>query len=176
MEQSAVLTRQSYTPHIALCAMGVATFAIALLVQTARTFISRTWFTLMLVVACLMELLGYIFRTLSSKKDPYRISFFVAQYFLITTSPILITATLYLCLTRAQTILGNVSAPTGVYAKLNKPRLLLWVFIVADIVTTIIQVTGAGLIGSTTSKHKDPTTPNNIVLAGIAVQTFFFVG
>lgn len=44
-----------------------------------------------------------------------------------------------------------------------------------DVFTTILQVTGAGMIGSRTSKLQDPTTANNILLAGLAIQSFAFL-
>ncbi len=37
------------------------------------------------------------------------------------------------------------------------------------------RITGAALIGTKTSKHEDPTTANNILLAGLAVQSFAFI-
>ena len=46
---------------------------------------------------------------------------------------------------------------------------------VADVLTTIIQVAGAALIGVRTSNGDDPASANNIVLAGIAIQLFFFL-
>lgn len=39
---------------------------------------------------------------------------------------------------------------------------------------TIVQVAGAALIGSAYSNGKDPTTPNHILLAGLAFQVFSF--
>ena len=122
-----------------------------------------------------MELVGYIARTLSSRVDPYRVSYFVVQYFLIVTAPILVTATMYICLTKILDMMQRDGVRSAAFIEKLGFRLILWGFIAADIITTIVQVAGAALIGSTTSKHKDPTTPNNIVLAGIAVQTFFFV-
>ena len=37
-----------------------------------------------------------------------------------------------------------------------------------------MQVTGAGMIGGATSKRKDPTIANNVLLAGLAIQTAAF--
>jgi hypothetical protein len=54
------------------------------------------------------------------------------------------------------------------------PKLVLWVFIVCDVAATLIQVAGAALVGVAYSNQKDPTTPNNILLAGLAFQVFSF--
>lgn len=54
------------------------------------------------------------------------------------------------------------------------PKIILWVFIFCDVVATMIQIAGAALVGSAYSNGKDPTTPNNILLAGLAFQVFSF--
>lgn len=59
------------------------------------------------------------------------------------------------------------------YAPL-RPILILWIFIACDVVATIVQVAGAALVGVAYSNQKDPTTPNNILLAGLAFQVFSF--
>ena len=54
------------------------------------------------------------------------------------------------------------------------PKVILWVFIVCDVIATIVQVAGAALIGSAYSNGRDPTTPNHILLAGLSFQVFAF--
>ena len=54
------------------------------------------------------------------------------------------------------------------------PKLILWIFIVCDVVATVVQVAGAAMIGTAYSNGKDPTTPNHILLAGLAFQVFSF--
>lgn len=54
------------------------------------------------------------------------------------------------------------------------PKLILWIFIVCDVVATVVQVAGAAMIGAAESDGGDPTTPNNILLAGLAFQVFAF--
>jgi hypothetical protein len=39
----------------------------------------------------------------------------------------------------------------------------------------VIQIVGAALTGVAESNRKDPTTPNNILLAGLAFQAFSFL-
>lgn len=62
---------------------------------------------------------------------------------------------------------------------LLKPKTILVTFILFDVVTTIIQVAGAALIGVAESNGNDPKTANDILLAGLAIQVasfaFFFV-
>ncbi len=114
-----------------------------------------------------MEVVGYAFRLLSSRVDPYSVPNFVVQYFFIVIAPISISAAIYTIL------IIFIDRTKREYAPLP-PRLILWLFITSDIIATIIQVAGAALIGVSASSRKDPTTPNNILLAGLAFEVFSF--
>ncbi|KAI4268484.1 MAG: hypothetical protein L6R38_007831 [Xanthoria sp. 2 TBL-2021] len=163
-----------YVPSIALCALGIALFGLALGAHIYRVLRHRIWSFLPFSLACLMEMVGYIFRTLSSVKDPYMIPYFVVQYFFIVVAPVLISASIYVCLSKLIRWAANVGfeTPSGF---LLRPKLLLWVFITADVVTSIVQIAGAALIGVAESNKDSPVTANNILLAGLAVQTAAFM-
>ena len=161
-------------PSIALCALGIALFALASGAHGYQVFRYRVWSFLPLSLACFMEIIGYIFRALSSVKDPYMITYFVVQYFFIVVAPVLISASLYVCLVK----LIRWSDTIGVDMRSRyflRTKLLLWIFITADVVTSIIQVAGAAMIGVAESNGRSPTTANDILLAGLAVQTCAFV-
>jgi len=55
-----------------------------------------------------------------------------------------------------------------------KPKTILIIFVINDVISTILQVAGAALIGSAESNRKDPTAANNILLGGLAYQVFSF--
>ena len=112
--------------------------------------------------------MGYAFRILSSKVDPYRVVFFVVQYFFIVVAPVFFSAALYTVLSILITVTGREHAPLP-------PKVILWIFITCDVIATIIQILGAAMIGVAESNRKDPTTPNNILLAGLAFQAFSFL-
>lgn len=114
------------------------------------------------------EIVGYVFRCLSSKLDPYRVTFFVVQYFFIVVAPVFFAAAIY-------TILSLVINATGRRYAPFAPRWILWTFISCDVVATVVQILGAALIGVAESNRKDPTVPNNILLAGLAFQAFTFL-
>lgn len=132
----------------------------------------RFWSFSFISVACIMEVIGYVFRILSSRTDPYRISFFVGQYFCITCAPVFISACIYVFLTEFTlwTIRKGFSNRALTRFALTPSR-ILWIFISADVACTLLQITGASLIGNRTSKQQDPTQANNILIAGLAVQT-----
>lgn len=92
---------------------------------------------------------------------------FVVQYFCIVVAPVFFSAAIY-------TIVSIfIKRTKREYAPIP-PKVILWVFITADVIATGIQVAGAALIGVAASNDKDPTTPNNILLAGLAFQVFAF--
>lgn len=76
-------------------------------------------------------------------------------------------AAIYTLITIAINRVGRQFAPIP-------PKVILWVFIACDVLATIIQVAGAAMIGVAYSNGKDPTTPNNILLAGLSFQVFSF--
>jgi hypothetical protein len=121
-----------------------------------------------------MEIVGYAFRALSSRKDPYRITYFIVEYFLIVTAPVLFSASIYVCLTKLIAWAETQGVELSRKGWWMRRKVILWTFISIDVLTTLMQVTGAGLIGSATSKQKDPSTANNILLAGLAIQTAAF--
>jgi hypothetical protein len=100
--------------------------------------------------------------------DPYRVNFFVIQYFFIVVAPVLFSASIYVILSVLITRTGPQFSPIP-------PRAILWAFVVSDIVATVIQIVGSALIGVSESRRKDPTFANNILLSGLAVQVFSFL-
>ncbi|KAI4288170.1 MAG: hypothetical protein L6R35_002568 [Caloplaca aegaea] len=132
----------------------------------------KTWSFSPLALACFLETVGYIFRSLSSKDNPYHIIWFVVQYFMIVVAPVFISASIYVCINKLITWAKSVGYVLDQWWL--SPKLILWGFVTVDVLTTILQIAGAALIGSSQSNQKDPATGNNILLAGLAVQSFSF--
>ena len=168
-----------YVPSFALCILAIILFTLSAVVHLFQAIRYRTFYFLPLTFGCAIEIVGYIFRALSSRKDPYNIIDFVVQYFCIVTAPVFISASIYVCLSRLITWAGRhgFSKPEGEKRGLGRwlnPKWILWGFVTCDVISTIIQVAGAALVGSKESKHESATVPNNILLAGLAFQTFAF--
>lgn len=111
------------------------------------------------------EIIGYIAWSLSAKKDPYSLIFFVLNYFFIVTAPVIFAAGIYTVLSALISRLGNM------YSFL-RPAVILGFFISSDVISTIVQIAGARLVGVKESRRQDPTTANNILLAGLAYRVF----
>ena len=91
----------------------------------------------------------------------------MVQYFCIVVAPVFFSAAIYTIVSVLINAYGKEYAPLP-------PRVILGVFISFDIVSTIIQIAGAALVGVAYSNQKDPTTPSHILLAGLSIQVFSF--
>jgi hypothetical protein len=147
--------------------LAVILFTIALFFHAWLLFRHRTWYFSTVLIGTLMEIIGYIFRILAAKKNPYSVAYFVGQYFCIVVAPVFYSAAIY-------TLISVMINRTGRQYSPLPPKLILWVFIVCDVIATVVQITGAGLVGSAYSNGKDPNVPNNILLAGLAFQVASF--
>lgn len=122
-----------------------------------------------MVIGTVMEIVGYIFRCFSSKISPYNVIYFVVQYFFIVVAPVFFSAAIYTILTKLMNrVGGRRMLPLG-------PRAVLIIFIVCDVVATVTQIGGAAGIGAASSKGKDATNANYILLGGLAFQVFTFL-
>ena len=162
-----ILTTPSYTPSLPLAVVGAVLFVFAALLHATQVLRYRTWYFTPILVGTIMEIVGYVCRALSAKRDPYSVLYFVLQYFFIVVAPVFFSAAIYTVLSVLINRLGRAYAPLA-------PRIILGVFIACDVVATIVQVAGAALIGTAESNHKDPTTANDILLAGLAFQVASF--
>ncbi|KAI5361882.1 Putative RTA-like protein [Septoria linicola] len=156
-----------YTPSLAVGVLGVALFTIAAATHLFLLVRHRSWYFSPLLIGTLMEIVGYIFRLLSSQQDPYSVPWFVVQYFFIVVAPVFFSAAIYTIVSVMISFYGREFAPLP-------PKVVLGVFVACDVVATVVQIAGAALVGVAYSNERDPTTPNNILLAGLAFQVFSF--
>ncbi|CAO1631707.1 unnamed protein product [Jaminaea pallidilutea] len=165
----------------ALYAVGNSIWAVTLGKRT------RVYHSL-IVFGCAMEIVGYAFR-LRASSNPFLLISFVLQYFMIVVAPVFFTAAIYLSLS----VLGTTSTQshkldtphshlTTLRLPCNvRPSAVLGFFVTADVLTTLLQVIGAALVGVGYSRQADNRTPpltpqdaNKILIAGLAVQTAYF--
>jgi hypothetical protein len=146
--------------------LGVALFTLALGIHSFQLLRHRTWYFSTMVIGLAFEIVGYAFRLLSTKVDPYRVTYFVVQYFFIVVAPVFFSAAIYTVLSILINVLGRQ------YSPILSPKAILWVFITCDVVATVVQILGAAMVGVAQSNSKDPTTANNILLGGLAFQAF----
>lgn len=88
-DDSACIIIYGYTPSFALCIAGLVLFAIALVAHVVQLARYRTWYFTPIVVGIALEMVGYVSRALSSRRNPYSVTYFVIQYFFIVTAPVM---------------------------------------------------------------------------------------
>jgi hypothetical protein len=154
-----------YTPAFSLSLFAVIWFFLLFIVHSSQTVVYRSWWFVTFPIGLLFEIVGYVARSLSAKKNPYNLIYFILNYFFIVTAPVFLAAGIY-------TILSALISRLGRRYSFLSPNLILWFFIVSDAIATITQVAGAALIGVKQSNREDPTTANNILLGGLAYQVF----
>ncbi|KAF2398071.1 RTA1 like protein [Trichodelitschia bisporula] len=157
-----------YRPSLVVALLGVILFAISTILHSwqLKKYKTRT-FSALVLTGLAMEVVGYIFRLLSSRKNPYNVIYFVVQYFFIVVAPVFFSAALY-------TVLSTLITKLGRQFSYFSPRLILMTFIGVDVLCTALQMAGAALIGKAQTDRKDPTSANNILLAGLAIQVASF--
>ena len=143
-------------------------FAIGTVMHGYQVFRYRTWYFIPMVIGTLLEIVGYIFRCLSGKRDPYNVIYFVVQYFFIVVAPVFFSAAIYTILSKLIQTVGCRILPIG-------PRALLIIFIISDVIATVTQIAGAASVGSAESNRTDPSAANHVLLAGLVFQVFTFL-
>ncbi|GAA5961319.1 hypothetical protein JCM8115_001551 [Rhodotorula mucilaginosa] len=169
-----------YIPNRAFAIVALVTFCVAVLGHTyylVRIRGTRTFQALM-AFGALCEVVGYAAR-LSASKNPFIVVKFVVQYFFIVVAPVFFQAAFYIALADALRLLeGGGRTLLGF-----NPKILVAVMITADVVTTIVQICGAALIGAAeSSTYRDGKSStvtsdqaNDILLAGLSLQTASFL-
>ncbi|CAO1628980.1 unnamed protein product [Sympodiomycopsis kandeliae] len=171
-----------YTPWLAATVLGVAVFGALVIANVAYMCLQRNarlrTYQVLLLVACVFEIIGYGFR-LKAHSNPFLLVPFVIQYFFIVVAPVFFSAAVYLSLS---IIPRSVVETYGPMPSLFTPRRIFALFLTADVVTTVLQIAGAALVGVGYSRQADgevpPLTPeqaNSILLAGLCVQAASFV-
>ncbi|KAF5022298.1 hypothetical protein F66182_5648 [Fusarium sp. NRRL 66182] len=154
-----------YTPAFSLAVFAAAWFALFMVVHLVQTIRFRSWYFITFPIGLLFEIVGYVARSLSAEKDPYHLLYFILNYFFIVTAPVFLAAGVY-------TILSALIPRLGRRYSFLPPKFILWFFITSDVIATVVQITGAALIGVRQSNRHDPTDANNILLGGLAYQVF----
>lgn len=154
-----------YTPSFALAMVAVVWFFLSFIFHLGQTIRYRSWWFIPFSVGLGFEVVGYIARSLSAKKDPYHLIYYIINYFFIVTAPVLMAAGIYTILSIMIKKLGAKHSPFA-------PKAILWFFITSDAIATVVQVTGAALVGRKSAARQDPTAAGNVLLAGLAYQVF----
>ncbi|KAK4054627.1 hypothetical protein OIO90_003439 [Microbotryomycetes sp. JL221] len=178
------ITAFGYVPNRALACIGVLVFLLALIAHIALCvkIKSTRAFQALFAFGCLLETVGYCVRVVGHYR-PFDVSYYVAQFTLIVIAPSAFSAGLFLSLSIA---IRRLSWGMGHGLLSFSPRILVYVFGAIDLVTTVIQITGASLVGVSESRRLrsggqqgvgsiSTSQANDILVAGLAIQTASFL-
>ncbi|KNG87240.1 RTA1 domain protein [Aspergillus nomiae NRRL 13137] len=151
----------TFAPGAAFCVL----FGLSAGIHMVQAIWKRTWWTLLLTVGCIAEVLGWAARIWSTQ-CPYNLNAFLMQFSTLIIAPTFFSAAIYIFLGCFVRIVGRASSYLG-------PKSYLWTFGICDIISIVIQGVGGG-IASADSKKIDGNLDNgsHIMLAGVVFQLF----
>ncbi|KAK1600257.1 sphingoid long-chain base transporter RSB1 [Colletotrichum navitas] len=141
----------------------------AVVARSARRQRSATPFSVIVTLACVLEMLGWVDR-MAGWRDPWAVYPFMQSKALLTIAPVLVTSSIYVCLAPMVRILGTEHS-------FVKPELYTVVLLPLDGLALLLQVAGLAVgfqnvpyaLASGDSYAPDATGAR-IVLAGLALQ------
>ncbi|KAK3315641.1 cytochrome P450 [Apodospora peruviana] len=151
-----------YTPSLGSGIAFSTLFAILGIGHLVRSIQKRRWTSYLFAISCLIELVGWVGRAWSSK-CPYNKIAFLMQITTLVVAPIFIAAGIYVCL-------GYLIKEVGPKYSLIGPKVYLWIFCIADVVSLLIQAGGAALASAATNSGKDPQPGARMMVGGIIFQ------
>ncbi|KAE8154591.1 RTA1 like protein-domain-containing protein [Aspergillus avenaceus] len=159
-----------YDPDQSVPIFFAVVFGISAILTTFQYFWKRCWYWFPMVIAALMEAIGYICRSYSAHHQ-YNEGSFDAQYLLIFLGPTVMAAACYMTLSR---IILHATRPEHITRRTLwiTPRFMTPIFVTCDIIAIIIQLIG----GVCAISHTESTVKlgYNIAKAGLVVQLVTF--
>ncbi|KAJ5651413.1 uncharacterized protein N7484_005136 [Penicillium longicatenatum] len=153
-----------YVPSIAAAVIFVILFFVVTVFHFWKLFKSKARFTLPFAIGGLFEIIGFSARIAAHNHTGALIPYVIQSIFVLL-APILFAAAVYMVLAR---IICSVSAEQ------LSPIRIRWItkiFVGCDIITFLIQGSGAGMTAESTMSQMG----QYIVLAGLALQILSFV-
>lgn len=156
-----------YTPSLGLAASACAVFAVSTALHTYQTIRTKSWYVVPIILGGAFETVGYIGRILSANEAPdYTPGPYIVQAILILVAPASIAASIYM-------IMGHIiRAMDGNQYSLVRENLLTKLFVIGDIMSFMVQSTGASMLTKKEQKQRD--AGNCVIIGGLVVQLLFF--
>lgn len=121
-----------------------------------------------MLMQTLVETVGYIGRAMSANENPgpYALTPYIIQSVLLLVAPALFAASIYMALGRI------VQMIDGERALFIRRTWLTKLFVAGDVLSFLMQSSGAGLLSSGDGTNADMA--NNIIIGGLVVQVVVF--
>ncbi|KAI8824440.1 RTA1 like protein-domain-containing protein [Fimicolochytrium jonesii] len=153
----------NYLPVLSGNILYLIFFGILLLAHTFMGIRYRTWtFMVGVVLGIFGEMVGYAGR-LMMRNDPFNFNTVLISLIPLTLAPALLSASIYLTLSRIITIRG------AHHSRLRPPTYTV-LFIACDLTALILQSAGGAMASGSESNPDQGKTGLNIMMAGLAFQ------
>ncbi|KAJ5715765.1 uncharacterized protein N7483_012946 [Penicillium malachiteum] len=154
-----------YNPSEAAACIFVVLFGLSALMHFYQLIRTRTWFMIPFLIGGILETIGYVGRLLSGIQAPdFTEGPYVIQSTLILIAPAFLAASIYMTLGR---IILMVEAEKLAVIKF---KWLTAIFVCGDVLSFLMQASGAGLMVSSSS----PSLGEDVIVGGLIVQIIFF--
>ncbi|KAE9394561.1 RTA1 like protein [Gymnopus androsaceus JB14] len=162
-ESDAISLPYNYVPTQYVAIIMLTLFGISTILHTGQAIYFRTWWALLtIVVAGLLEIMGWSARLWSSI-SPNLLSPYEMQLTCTILAPTPLVAGNFI-------ILGYIINQLGPDYSRLPPRWYSIIFCSFDLISLVIQAIGGGAAASAVGVGKDPTPGGHIMLGGIAFQ------
>lgn len=152
-----------YTPSGAWCIVFIVLFSLSAAIHAIQALRSRYWIIFpTLVLGALIEVLGWAGRYWSSQNEE-NLTPFLMQICTLILAPVFFSAYCY-------AVLGSAIHKLGAQYSALPARWYFIIFILADLVSLILQAIGGGQAASSASESAPTQTATNIMVVGIIFQ------
>jgi hypothetical protein len=122
------------------------------------------WWLVVLVLGGITEIVGYSARIYSWTNDA-DLNAFLAQTVTLIIAPSFFSAALYV-------VFGQIIGMVGRQYSLLAPKWYTLIFVIADLISLIVQAVGGGQAAVAAQTNSDTTNGTHIMIAGICWQMF----
>ncbi|KAI5776336.1 RTA1 like protein-domain-containing protein [Geopyxis carbonaria] len=161
----------AYEPSYPTAIVGAVLFSLTGAFSIFQYFFFRSWYFWCIVLASLMEMIGFIARA-PSANNPTSRPLYITQFCLIILAPAVLAAGLYMTFGR---IISATSAPPPVRQLWVPARFVTPIFVAFDVVSFTIQLIGAAMLSSAdATDFAKIDRGGDIIKIGLAVQLVGF--
>ena len=157
-------SQYGYQPSLGIGIVGLALLTLLTAAHIYQMCVSRMWWLVVLILGGITEIIGYAARIYSWTKDS-NLDAFLAQTVTLITAPSFFSAALYVTFAQIIQIVGRQYS-------LLAPKWYTIIFVIADLISLIVQFIGGAQAASAARTRGDSATGTHIMVAGICWQIF----
>jgi len=143
---------------------GLTLFTISTIAHIYQMWTSRMWWLVVLALGGITEIIGYAAR-IYSWYDDTNLNAFLAQTVTLIIAPSFFSAALYI-------VFGQIIHIVGRQYSILSPKWYTVIFVIADLISLIVQSIGGGEAAVATQTNSDTSKGTHIMVAGICWQMF----